>query len=76
MGKRQDQNWDVKRGKRIRRAREMCGLSQQQLAELAGCSQSAISIIEKGRSFDMSLLYKLAEALDVDEKYIVVGDGY
>jgi len=73
-------------GIKIQQAREEKGLSQEQLARLMGCSQSALSNYEKGkRRLYLPQLEQLAEVLSkpIDyfmeskssENIIPVGDG-
>jgi transcriptional regulator with XRE-family HTH domain len=51
-------------GPRLKHARLSRGYTMKQLAETAGCSESLISKIEKGRlSPSLSILHKLASAL-------------
>jgi len=53
-------------GRRVARARERCGLSQAQLAEAVGLSQSAVSRIESGlRGVDSLELARIAAELRV-----------
>jgi transcriptional regulator with XRE-family HTH domain len=49
----------------LRSARISKGLTQQQLAELAGTTQSVVSRIESGARTSVDLAPKLAEALGV-----------
>jgi len=59
-------------GERIQTAREEKKLSQEQLANAIGCSQSALSNYEKGkRRIYLSLLEKLSEILDKPLNYFV-----
>lgn len=59
-------------GMKIQAAREEKGLSQEQLARLVGCSQSALSNYEKGkRRLYLSQLEKMAEVLDKPLEYFV-----
>jgi len=59
-------------GKKIQQAREEKGLSQEQLARMIGCSQSALSNYEKGkRRLYLSHLEKLAEALEKPIEYFM-----
>ena len=56
----------------IRRYRCNAGLSQQQLADSAGCSKGFISALEGGRSApSLDLLVQLADALNVPAGKIV-----
>ncbi|TMB05432.1 MAG: helix-turn-helix domain-containing protein [Deltaproteobacteria bacterium] len=48
--------WMRELGARIRRVREFVGLSQEQLARLAGVSQGAVSRLEAGRGLATPLL--------------------
>ena len=66
--KRRELNWDKKRGARIRTARDMNNLTQKQLADLIGCVQSNVSLIEQGRSFNLSLAIKLIEVLGISNE--------
>jgi transcriptional regulator with XRE-family HTH domain len=59
-------------GMKIQSAREEKGMSQEQLARLIGCSQSALSNYEKGkRRLYLSQLEKMAEILDKPLEYFV-----
>lgn len=50
----------------LRQAREACGLSQSQLAELVGTKQPAIARLESGRVTPrIDLLQKIAKALNM-----------
>ena len=51
---------------RIRELREGRGLSQEELADLAGCHRTYISMLERGRGNpSLSLLVEISEALGV-----------
>lgn len=64
-------------GIKIQSAREEKGLSQEQLARLIGCSQSALSNYEKGkRRLYLSQLEKMAEILDKPLEYFVETLGH
>lgn len=52
-------------GKRIKELREKRGLTQQQLAELAGIDQRNLSKIECGVTFPSKSLAELSKALDI-----------
>lgn len=53
-------------GDRIRQVRHERGLSQERLAELAGCHRTYLSLIELGkRNFYIGSLYAIADALEV-----------
>jgi len=54
-----------KLGRRIQRAREDAGLSQEQLARMLGCSQPTLSNYEKGKSrVYLAQLQRFAELLN------------
>ena len=56
----------------IRRYRDQAGLSQQQLADSAGCSKGFISSLEGGRSaLSLDMLVQIASALDVPAETLV-----
>ena len=61
-------------GNLIRDARQHRGLTQHQLAELLGTSQSAVNRIEKGhQNLSLEMLARIGEA--VDSEIVAVGDG-
>lgn len=59
---RQVQGWI---GDQVFWARKNAGLTQEQLADEAGCSVDTIKRIEAGKVRDFTLLYFVAEALDI-----------
>ena len=64
----------VKEPTRLRRARKTKGLSQVQLAALAGCSQQYISLLESGEDRDCSekIAERVCRYLDIDlEDYFI-----
>jgi len=68
-------NKDREIGQRIRRARELEGLTQPELAKKIGYeSATAISLIESGeRSVQISMLGKIAEILHQDVQFLLTG---
>lgn len=61
-------------GKRIRNERKRQNLTQEQLAELTGISDSFMGHIERGgRTLSIETLVKLANALNLSIEYIVCG---
>lgn len=52
------------RREELRRLRNLKGLSQRQLADLAGCSQQAIAAMEQGKQEQSGYIFKVAKALD------------
>ncbi len=56
-------SWMSGLGRNVRRARELSGLTQQQLAERAGVSQGAVSRLETGRGLATPLLVVLGVAV-------------
>lgn len=62
--------------KKIAEARNRAGLTQGELAEKVKCDRATISRIETGnRKPSMRMLYKIADALDVDPSYFVGGES-
>lgn len=65
-----------KLGEKIQVAREEKRMTQGQLADAIGCSQSALSNYEKGkRRIYLSQLEKLSEVLEKPLEYFVEGFG-
>lgn len=62
-------------GKRVLNAREKRGLTQAQLAELAGTSQAAISALENRDSKTSEQVFELADALRVNPRWLQTGAG-
>lgn len=58
----------VKDGPRLGRRRRAKGISQKQLAVLANCTQQYVSLIERGKDFDVSerIALALCKWLDVE----------
>ena len=60
-------------GKRIRYLRKSKGITQEQMADLIGISQSAYSRIEKGESHSWSIhLEKIASILETKVENIII----
>ena len=59
---------------RLREIRKAKGWTQTELATRAGVRQATISSLERGpvKKLDMSVLEKLASALEVDPGYLIV----
>jgi DNA-binding XRE family transcriptional regulator len=63
-------------GERVRARRSELRLTQDALAERTGLSKSFLSEVEGGRSDASGLNYlKLAQALEMDIKYLLTGEG-
>lgn len=63
-------------GKRLARARKESGMSQPELARIAGVSAGAVGNIEAGtRSGSARVVEALARALGVSVRWLVDGDG-
>jgi transcriptional regulator with XRE-family HTH domain len=60
----------VKNPEKLRRRRRDKGLSQVQLAALAGCTQQYVSLMEKGDDRDVSekIAERISKYLDVDRE--------
>ena len=62
-------------GSRLREARNMVKLTQEQLAEKVGIGTTYISDIERGAKFPrLSLFIKIVDALGVSSDYILRGE--
>lgn len=62
-------------GERVRDARRERMLSQQELAEIVGTSQSLIAGIERGQYSQSRRVFELAQALGVDPAWLANGSG-
>ncbi|MEO0438583.1 MAG: helix-turn-helix transcriptional regulator [Pseudomonadota bacterium] len=62
-------------GKRVEERLEELGISQEQLAEKTGVTQSAISALIKRDSKSSRSLFKLASALRCDPAWLETGKG-
>lgn len=57
-------------GEAIRRFRKLRGLTQQQLADLAGCSIMYVSMLERGKeTAELGKALKILDALDVEVSF-------
>ena len=61
--------------KRLTSEREQAGLSQQELANKAKCSQTTIADIERGRNHDSKKLPNIAAALKLHVLWLKEGRG-
>ncbi|MBQ8210163.1 MAG: helix-turn-helix transcriptional regulator [Clostridia bacterium] len=62
-------------GSRIREARNLSKLTQEQLAESVGVGTTYISDIERGKKFpSLSLFIKIVDSLGVSADYILCGE--
>ena len=53
-------------GARIRALRQAKGLSQEELADQAGCHRTYVGMLERGQSNpSLAILFRVAEVLDV-----------
>jgi transcriptional regulator with XRE-family HTH domain len=64
-------------GFRVRELREARGWTQTELAKRAGIRRATVNRLENQRvtSIDLTVLEKLAKALDVDPAYLLVKEG-
>lgn len=60
---------------RLIHARELRGLTQQELADLVGCSQSTIGNVEAGERHSLRNLIDIARALRVSPEWLYDGGG-
>ncbi|MDD5092243.1 MAG: helix-turn-helix transcriptional regulator [Candidatus Wallbacteria bacterium] len=64
----------MKIAQRLREARIRKGLTQEQLAEMAGITPEYVSMLERGkRNMTVVVLFSLAEALEVSTVKLVRG---
>lgn len=59
----------------MREARDKRGMTQAQLAELAGTSQAVVSALEKRDSKTSEQIFELADALRVNPRWLQTGHG-
>ncbi|MGI6221248.1 MAG: helix-turn-helix domain-containing protein [Coriobacteriales bacterium] len=63
-------------GEAVRRFRKLRGLTQQQLADLTGCSIMYVSQLERGKeTAELGKALKILDVLDVDISFSNRGDG-
>lgn len=64
-------------GKRIRRSRKDAGLTQQELADRAGVTRSAITQWEADdiKNLRPDNLFRAADAMSVEAKWLAIGEG-
>lgn len=62
-------------GERLTYARELRGMSQQELAERASCTQGAIGNVESGERHSLRNLVAVARALRVSADWLYDGKG-
>ena len=61
-------------GKRVRKQRQLIGLTQQELADLVGVSTSFVGHVERGtRKASLETLVALSNALGVGVDYLLAG---
>ncbi|OPA84306.1 hypothetical protein BFW86_24495 [Pseudomonas fluorescens] len=60
---------------RIKAARKHAGLTQQQLAQLVGVAQTAISQLESGKAQRSTYIAEIAYACEVSSKWLALGEG-
>jgi len=63
-------------GRKLKRARENCGLTQSQVAAYLGVKREQISYYENGtREIDLVTLSKLADLYGYEVEYFLAGDS-
>lgn len=62
-------------GKRLLTARKLSGLTQAELTKKSGVSQQLISRIENDKVESTTEVFKLADALNVNPRWLATGDG-
>lgn len=63
-------------GSRMRYRRKEAGLTQEQLAQAAGTSQSVIQKIENGRSNLPRKIMEIGKALDTNPAWLLLGGAF
>ncbi len=64
-------------GVRVRKTRVALGISQEQLAERAGCHRNYVGLVERGeRNPSLTRVVELASALGVDPASLLRGLGF
>jgi transcriptional regulator with XRE-family HTH domain len=65
---------DLSTAERLAIARRRAGLSQSEVAERAGCTPAAISMIEHGkRNPSLDMAHRIADVLDVSLDWLAYG---
>lgn len=63
-------------GERLKALRKTAGMSQEQLAHVAGVERAYVSSAETGRrNSQLTTIYRLAKALGVDPGELISGTG-
>ena len=60
-------DWEREIGSRVRRLRKQNGMSQQDLADRANISRSAVKYLESGVGSSLATFINVARAFDLDE---------
>lgn len=60
---------------RIKRKRELANLSQKELADMVGLTDTSISNIERGKSCTLSSLEKICKALNMRVSIEILDEG-
>lgn len=68
-------NRNMKLSDRLKKARKYAKLSQEELALAVGCSQGAVSKIERGDQEESALVVKFALACGVNPVWLDTGNG-
>lgn len=60
---------------RLRDARQKARMTQTELAQLSGVSQTTVASVETGRADSSKHLYKFAEVLGADPRWLITGEA-
>lgn len=60
-------DWEAELGNRVRVVRKLRKMTQQELAERANVSRSAIKYLESGKGSSLATFLNVLRALDLDE---------
>ena len=67
---------NVEVGRRVRKAREAAGLTQERFAELIGISPQNVSCVERGLAgVSLTVLRRMCQILHVSSDFLLLGEG-
>ena len=73
---RQKKELNVELGRRVRKAREAAGLTQERFAELIGISPQNVSCVERGLAgVSLTVLRRMCEILHVSSDSLLMGEA-
>ncbi len=64
-------------GKNVRAYRELMGISQERLADIAGLHRTYITQVEQGkRNLTVISIFKIAKALEIEPPLLLIPDSW